>query len=57
MLYLHPLEIPPANLEEIGQAIGSSSHIAEFVEKNGRPGHAPADVMEEKVLMDLVSGC
>ena len=34
-LNLHPLEIPPANLKEIGRAIGSSSHIAEFAEKDG----------------------
>ena len=52
LLYLHPLEIPPTNLVEIGRAIGSSSHMAELAEKNGRPGHAPADVVKEQVLMD-----
>ena len=44
---LHPLEIPPTNLEEIGGAIRSSSHIAELAEKDGGLGHAPADMMQE----------
>ena len=46
-LDLHPLEVPPTNLEEIGWAIGSSSHIAELAEKDGGLGHAPADMMQE----------
>ena len=44
-LDLHPLQVPPTDLKEIGQAIGSSSHIAELPEKYGGLGHAAANVM------------
>ena len=44
-LDLHPLQVPPTDLKEIRWAIGSSSHIAEFSEENGGPGHAAANVM------------
>ena len=51
-LDLHPLKISPTDLKEIRRAIGSSSHIAELSKKNGGPGHAVADVVEQEVLMD-----
>ena len=44
-LDFHPLEVPPANLMEIGRAIGSSSHIAQLSKKNRGTCHAPANVM------------
>ena len=44
-LDLHPLQVPPTNLKEIGWAIGSSSHIAQFSKENGGLGHAAANVM------------
>ena len=44
-LDLHPLEIPPTDLKEIGGVIRSSSHIAELLEKDGGLSHAPANVM------------
>ena len=31
----------------MSMTIGSSSHIAELAEKDGGPGHAPADMMQE----------
>ena len=46
-LDLHPLQVPPANLEEINRAIGSSSHIAKLPKEDGGLGHAPADMMQE----------
>ena len=44
-LHLYPLKIPPTDLQEVGGAIGSSSHIAQLAEENGRPSHAAANVM------------
>ena len=44
-LDLYPLQIPPTDLKEIRWTIGSSSHIAQFAEENGGPGHAAANVM------------
>ena len=43
--YHVPDKVPPTDLKEIRWAIGSSSHIAQLAEKNGRPGHAAANVM------------
>ena len=44
-LNLRPLEIPPTYLQEVGGAIGSSSHIAELPKEYRGPGHAAANVM------------
>ena len=50
---LYPLEIPPANLLEIGQAIRTSNHMAKLSEKHHRTVHGATEVMKDQVLMDL----
>ena len=44
---LHSVEIRPIDLKEIGRAIDSSSHSAEFLKEHRGPSHAPADMMQE----------